>query len=42
MEAVELRGSEGEKVEKPVAEQREGAGAGVGHSQPENMLAKDW
>ncbi|KAL9070688.1 MAG: hypothetical protein Q9161_004742 [Pseudevernia consocians] len=42
VEAVELGGSDGEKVEKPVAEQKEGTGASVGHSQPENMLAKDW
>ena len=42
VEAIELGGSDGEKVEKPVAEQNEGTGASVGHSQPENMLAKDW
>lgn len=35
-------GSVREDVEKPVAEQKEGAGASVVHGQPENMLAKDW
>lgn len=42
VEAVELGASDGEKVEKPVVEEKEGAGASGGHGQPENMLAKDW
>lgn len=42
VEAVELGGSDGEKIEKPGVEEGEGIGASVGHSQTENMLAKDW
>lgn len=42
VEAVKLGGSDGEKVEKLVAEQEEGTGASVGYGQPENKLAKDW
>lgn len=42
VEAVELGGSDGKKVEKLVAQQEEGTGASVEYGQPENKLAKDW
>ena len=42
VEAVDLDGSDGEKVEKPVAEQNKETRASVGIDQPKNMLAKDW
>ena len=42
VEAVELGGSDGEKIEKPGVEEREGIEASGGHGQPENLLAKDW
>lgn len=40
-QAGELRGSDGEKIEKPVEEKQNGESE-AGAVQPENMLAKDW
>ena len=40
-QAGELRGSDGEKIEKPVEEKQKGESE-AGAVQPENMLAKDW
>ena len=40
-QAGELRGSDGEKIEKPVEERQKGESE-AGAVQPENMLAKDW
>ncbi len=40
VEAVELGGSDGEKIEKPVEKQKGESVAGT--VQPENILAKDW
>ena len=41
VEAVELGGSDGEKIEKPVIEQQKEKSK-AGAVQSENMLAKDW
>lgn len=40
-QAGELRGSDGEKIEKPVEGKQKGESE-AGAVQPENMLAKDW